>query len=953
MKRERSVALSMMLGIVPLVLAVLLAAVGCSSARVGAAQVDPLQKGFEQPPDEARIMMRWWWYGPAVTKPQLEREMRTMKEGGIGGFEVQPTYPLSVDDEAKGIKNLKLMSPEFLDALSFTAGKAKDLGLRMDLTLGSGWPYGGPQFPASEAAGRIRFSDVRITDGLTSIPVPQGREGEQVFAAFIGPIKDPQTGVNTYQEIPIRDEAVQLPSDPNSRVQVIFFIASQTGMRVKRAAYGGEGFVIDHYNPAVIEKFMREIADPAIKACGPNPPYAVFCDSLEVAGEDWTYGFLDEFKRRRGYDLRPHLPALFDTTVPQSQDIRHDWGRTITEVYTERFNAVFQKWAKEHNTRFRIQNYGTPPAALYSHAYADLCEGEGYTWKGFRESRWAASASHLLARPVTSSETWTWIHSPVFMASPLDMKAEADMHFLQGINQLIGHGWPYTPPGVEYPGWRFYAAGVFNEKNPWWIVMPDLAMYLQRVSFMMRQGRPANDVLLYLPNSDAWASFVPGRVQFNRVVSERLGNQIIGQILDSGYNLDFFDDPLLEMRGKVEADTLAFGDVKYSVVVLAGVERIPPATMKTLEAFAQAGGIVVATRGLPSKAPGFAATEEEQKTVQDIAKRLFEGPQAKGLFVQDEAQIGEALAKRLEPDVRLDPATPEVGFVHRKTDAADIYFLANTANTAKEMKATFRVADMQAELWDPMTGQVTAIQEVERSKTGTTVAVNIEPYGSRILVFSKRTLPDRSKGQAASTSPSPLDLSPGWKVNFKSAAPGDFPATAQMDTLHSWTEDEATRFFSGVATYEKSVTVPGEMLKEGLKLSLDLGEARPTGDDAGGSGAVRGGGSRLRARIEPPVREAAVVYVNGKRAGSVWCPPYSVDVTGLIKPGENEVRIEVANLAVNHMAKNTPRDYKEEYRALIAQFGDRFQPQDMNQIRPMPSGLLGPIRLVAAVQAGQ
>ena len=216
------------------------------------------------------------------------------------------------------------------------------------------------------------------------------------------------------------------------------------------------------------------------------------------------------------------------------------------------------------------------------------------------------------------------------MASPLDLKVEADLHFLQGVNQLIGHGWPYTPPGVEYPGWRFYAAGVWNEKNPWWIVMPDVAKYLQRVSAMLRQGRPANDVALYLANSDAWAQFVPGRVAMNAAVSQRLGRDIVGKILEAGYNLDFFDDQLLEMRGKVEGGVLAFGDLKYKVVVLAGVERMPPATLQKLEEFARGGGIVVATRSLPSLAPGFQATAEEQKTVREIVQRLFEGPAAKG-----------------------------------------------------------------------------------------------------------------------------------------------------------------------------------------------------------------------------------------------------------------------------------------------------------------------------------
>ena len=928
---------------------ILLAAMGCSSARMGAAPIGQFQKGFEQPPDDARIMMRWWWFGPAVTKPQLEREMRFMKEGGIGGFEVQPTYPLALDNEVPGLVNLKFLSPEFLDALGFTAAKAKELGLRFDLTLGTGWPYGGPQFPVTEAAGRLRTMDVLITDGLTSIPVPKGREGERVFAAFIGPTRDPQTGVNTYKEVPILDNAVQLPKDRAAQVQVTFFIAGQTGMQVKRAAFGGEGFVIDHYDPTVIDKFIKTVADPEIRACGPNPPYAVFCDSLEVGGEDWTYNFLDEFKQRRGYDLRPYLPALTADIGDKTADIRHDWGKTLTEIYTDRFNAVLQKWAKEHKTRFRLQGYGTPPSALFSYAYCDLPEAEGYTWKGFRESRWAASASHLLGRPVTSSETWTWLHSPVFRATPLDMKAEADMHFLQGINQLIGHGWPYTAEGIEYPGWRFYASAVFNEKNPWWIVMPDVAAYLQRVSFVLRQGQPANDIAIYLANSDAWASFVPGRVAMNSAVSQCLGRDIIRQILESGYNLDFFDDGLLDLRGKVDGGTLAFGDVKFKVVVLAGVERMPPSTIRKLEEFAKAGGIVIATRTIPSLAPGFKATEQDQKVVYDTAKRLFEGPQAKGLFVKDEVQFGEALAKRLAPDVKFEPAAPEIGFVHRKIGEDHIYFLANTANTANTVKATFRLAGMQPEWWDPMTVQVTAAQGVQRSETGTTVAVNLEPYGSRFLVFSKRKLPSRPKEQAVATVPSPLDLSQGWQVTFKSAAAGDSPAAIQMDALHSWADDETTRFFSGVATYEKKVMVPAEMLKGGLGVQLSFGEAKPFGGDSGGIGAVRGGGSRLQARIEAPVREAAVVYVNGKRAGAVWCPPYSVDVTGLLKTGENQVRIEVANLAVNFMAGRPLPDYK----ALYARYGNRFQPQDMDQIRPMPSGLLGPIRLVPAGQGGQ
>jgi hypothetical protein len=916
------------------------------SLSVSAADLGQLQQNFNQPPDDAKIMMRWWWFGPAVTKPQLEREMKLMKEGGIGGFEVQPTYPLALDGEVPGLVNLKHMSGEFLDCLTFTAQKAKELGLRMDLTLGSGWPYGGPQFPRSEAAGKILLRNADVAEGQKSVPLPQVQEGEKVFAAFVGPLPNVPAGENSYKEVPIRDGAAQIPdeygpvSTTSGKMYFSFYIASQTRMQVKRPAYGAEGFVIDHYNPAVIDKFIKEMAEPAVKACGPNPPYAIFCDSLEVGGEDWTYNYLDEFKKRRGYDLRPWLPALYTDIGPRTMDIRYDWGRTLTELFNDYFNTAFEKWAKEHKTQFRIQGYGTPPAALYSYAYADLCEAEGFQWKSFEESRWAATASHLLGRPVTSSETWTWLHQAVYLATPLDMKAEADLHFLQGINQLIGHGWPYTAEGIEYPGWRFYAAAVFNEKNPWWIAMPEVARYLQRVSFMMRQGRPANDIALYLPESDAWASFKPGSVSMNATITQLLGRNVVSQILDAGYNLDFLDDGLLEMRGKVEGNTLAFGDVKYRVVVLPAVERIPVSTMQTLESFAKAGGIVVAVGKAPSLAPGFLATDKDQQTVRDIAARLFDGPNAQGVLVASENELGQALAKRLQPDVSFEPAEPQIGFVHRKLDAGEIYFVANTANTPKTVKATFRTVGMTPQVWDPVSGRVRAAQVIESTAKGVTVSLSLSPFESTILAFSGRSAPARATPPQVASLPPAVDLSKDWAVTFGKE-------TRKLASLRSWTDDPNTQYFSGTATYRKSVSVPVEMLKNGLRVQLSLGEGTPS---AGAGEGGRGSGNGYRATLDAPVREAAVVYVNDQRAGSVWCPPYVVDVTGLLKGGDNEIRIEVANLAVNYMS-DFEKHPLPDYTKLRAKYGNRFDPQGMNLIRPTTSGLLGPIRLVATQSA--
>jgi hypothetical protein len=161
----------------------------------------------------------------------------------------------------------------------------------------------------------------------------------------------------------------------------------------------------------------------------------------------------------------------------------------------------------------------------------------------------------------------------------------------------------------------------------------------------------------------------------------------------------------------------------------------------------------------------------------------------------------------------------------------------------------------------------------------------------------------------------------------------------EFDKLRSWTEDDATRYFSGVATYEKSVLANASLLRDDLSHILDLGEPTPVPNPDPKA--------RMRAWLESPVREAAVVYVNGRRAGSVWAPPYKLDVTGLLKAGENQVRVEVGNLAVNYMAGHALPDYK----LLNLRYGVRFEAQDMDKIQVAPSGLLGGVRLVPTAKA--
>jgi hypothetical protein len=464
--------------------------------------------------------------------------------------------------------------------------------------------------------------------------------------------------------------------------------------------------------------------------------------------------------------------------------------------------------------------------------------------------------------------------------------------------------------------------------------MPDVTKYLQRVSSVLRQGTPANDVALFLSNSDGWASF--GRNFSLTAAFQEKVSATVRAITAAGYNLDFFDDQLLDMRGQPAGNALAFGDVRYRVVVLPAVERILPATMRKLEQFARGGGIVIAIGRLPDHAPGYKASDADTQTVRDITQHLFKDANAPGVFIQDESQLATALAGRLAPDVAFSPAAPDIGVVHRHLDDGDLFFVANTSNQPKSVQAAFRVVGMQPELWDPMNGRVTPAPVTDKSAGATSIQLSLAPYGSTLVVFAKRQLPAPRSLPFVATVPPPVDLSTGWSVKFgKDASP------VPMEKLISWTAIKSNINFSGVATYEKTITVAPEMLKEGLSLAFDFGQPTATPGVAG----ARGGGMGYRVALDPPVREAAILYLNNQRVASLWAPPYSMDVTGKLKPGENTVRIEVANLAINYMAGIPLPNY--DYAGVTQKYGNRFQPQNLDLVQPLPSGLLGPLRLIA------
>ncbi len=882
-----------------------------------------LLKEFQDPPDNARPMMRWWWFGPAVEKPELEKELRTMRDAGIGGVEIQPVYPLMLDDDAKGIRNLQYLSPEFLDDVSFANLTARSLGLRVDITLGSGWPYGGPKTTLALSAGRLKIVSTQISG--ETVTTPPLADGDSIIAAFA--VKGTEKNFDAASARRIDLTINVIPAGTGAQT-ALFFVASHTGMRVKRPAAGAEGYVLDHFSRAAIDEHIDDVATPLLAAFGGQPPYSVFSDSLEVYASDWTPNFLAEFQHRRGYDLLPHLPDLLAGGTTKADSIRHDWGETLSDLIRENYLTPLTHFAEAHHTLFRSQSYGEPAVTLADEAAANLPEGEGPQWRAFSFTRWASSASHLYGRNVTSAETWTWLHSPAFRATPLDMKAEADRMFLLGVNQIVGHGYPYSPQGAGEPGWSLYAAAVFNSHNPWFPVMPEVTKYLQRVSWLLRQGGPANDVAILLPEDDAQAAFAPGHVSVTDEMKKRITPALMSVILDAGYNVDYIDAATIDKLGVIS----------YPVLLIPPTDRIPMSTYQKIERYAASVGKVIALERTPSLGPGF-KDQDASSAISGLSDRLFRGPDHKGVLVTSIDDLADALHSALPPDLNVKGNASNLGFVHRRLSARDIYYVVNSSNQRFNGSLHFRSDRAAIEEWDPNTG--TSVGALKGGH-GAEIRLMLAPYESRVFVLEDSFGPEngatvlpmsRSSYLAGDYSPDAgaalADLSKDWQVQF---AGDSQPQT--LGQLTSWTDLHGKQNYSGEAVYSRSFSLESSW-PAGERVFLDFGNGTATAD------VRRPVANGMHALLDPPIREAAIVFVNGERAGVLWHPPYRIDVTKLVRKGENQIEVHVYNTAINLLAGQPPRDYSE----LREKYGHRFDPQDMDHLKPLPSGLFGPIFL--------
>jgi hypothetical protein len=881
------------------------------TASAGASEID---RHFADPPPESRLASYFWSFGPAWTRPEIDRHLELLSRAGIGRILIYPLYPYETDDPARGIRNLPYRSPEFLEMLGYLAGQARAKGLDADLVMGTGWPYGGPMIPESFSPKRIVMKPGR----LNTMEIDPPGENERIIAVQLVPRQGEAIDVTGR----LRGQRVDF-ARPAGEWTLMTFLESPTTSRhrVIYAAAGAGGNVIDHLNPDAVALYLKEVGED-LAAAVKGKVRALYCPSMEVDGTSWTPRFLPEFATRRGYDLRPHLSALFRDEGEQSLHIRRDFWHTVQELAADRYLKTVGDWIRERGFRFQAESYGTPPVRLNSFGAVDYPMGEDCDWKEFNRTRWASSAAHFYQQPVVSVEAFTWLNPVRYAETLQELKIATDLHLVAGANRMVMHGYAYSPQSAPRPGWGYFAGVMATEHAPWWPWMPHLAKYIQRTGYVLSQGRPVADVALYLPEDDVFADTPPGYLNFihvkyrldraKRIPGDNFGlepaltheSDVVKTILTSGYALDGIDHSILSEVSKVSAGRLNAGHASFSVVVLPGLRGMPLADMEKLAEFSRAGGTVIATLRLPEIAYGYKDRERNAARFLELRKQIF-GPGGRGVLVADEKEALRRALRDVPADLALSQPDDEIGFVHRRAGEQDFYFLANLSAREKHLKASFRVAQRPARFWDPMNGKIRpAVYRYEAGRV--TVDLALDAWGSTIVEFGGAAEPATP---APPVSPRNVPVAGPWKVRWEGR-----PDPVEMTALRSWTEYPALRFFSGRATYETTVGITdatGRWL-------LDLGS----------------------------VRETAEVWVNGRRAGVAWMTPYRVDVTGLLRKGANQLRVEVANTLLNYVLSQPAKDYTP-VEARYPEIGNRIpRPKEKTLARePLPSGLLGPVVL--------
>jgi hypothetical protein len=786
--------------------------------------------------------------GSAVDSAGITSALTTYHDAGIGGVEIAPIYG------AKGFeaRYVDFLSPAWMQLLNFTTTTAGRLQMGVDLTTGTGWPFGGPQVDLAHAAARLELNGQTITSG------------------------------NTRQ-------------------------------KVKRAAPGGEGYTLDHLSAAALKVYLQRF-DDAFQHKAPGIR-AFYNDSYEVYGANWTPDMLSEFKRRRGYDLAPYITKLTGKEVSDTiTRIKADYRETMAELLLDNFTRPWTQWAHQYNRVTKNQAHGSPGNLLDLYAAVDIpeCETFGSSYfpiPGLRRDsadvrnvnpdpvmlQFAASAGHIAGHPLISCETFTWL-TEHFKTSLSQCKPEVEQAWLAGVNHVFFHGTTYSPPDVPFPGWLFYAAVNFVPHNSWWSHLPALNQYITRVQSVLQSGKPDNDLLIYWPVYDAWNDpdglDMPLAVHhIDKWLHPTSFYKQVTSLQKAGYTLDFISDHQLE---KIAGD-------RYKALIIPQAHLMPVATLQRILELAK-GGTKVIFEALPEDVPGLHDLVKRRQTFHTLLKK-----------VKQQATITADVPAALQSMGIHRESFTDAGlkFIRRKDGADTWYFIVNHTANKIEQYIPLSHAGTRVIMLDPLSGD-SGIAQVQNGK----VRVQLASGGSIIL----KSIADPQEAIPGwvylDQAQAPVTVNGPWRLSFKDGGPF-IPSPVTIDSLVDWTTlpDTAMASFSGKGTYTTTFLLPAKQAKEYL-LQLDQ------------------------------VYESAHIWINGHDAGIIWSIPYTCRIGQYLRPGKNEIRIEVANLMANHIR------YMDQHHLPWRQYHEinfvniNYKDFDASNWSLRPSGLVGKVTII-------
>jgi hypothetical protein len=913
--------------------------------------------------------VRWWWMGSAVDEKNLTWNLEQLAKAGIGSVEITPIYGVQGNES----KDIDYLSPLWMQMLKFTQAEAKRLNIQVDMNGATGWPFGGPQVDVLHAATKqfIQRYPVKALPGGRSVPQhylllpedPKQKAASKVQALlFVG-------ADGAREQIPLtelKDSMLTYGSAQDGEIFALF--CGKTFQQVKRAAPGGQGLVMDHLSKEALSVFLKPY-DEAFSAAGSPWPTTFFNDSYEVYGADWSENLLDEFKKRRGYDLADYLPEFLGIGEPSvCARVVCDYRETVSDMLLYNFTIPWTQWAHSHGVKTRNQAHGSPGQLLDLYAAMDIPECESFGSNLFdipglrfderrKESdsnpvtlKFASSAAHVSGKPLTSCESMTWL-TEHFRTSLSQIKPEMDLLFLNGINRVFLHGSTYSPKEAAWPGWLFYASIQMNPNNTIFRDMNGLNEYAARIQSFLQSGQPDNEVLVYLPIYDIWQNYRKGNyVTFDiHKLSEKLPDfqKVIFEIRKLGYDLDYISDIQLQKASVFNRKVVTLGG-KYKIIIVPDCRTMPVETMKNLVRMARDGATVAFLNRLPEEVPGlYQADIRKQNLMYEVSQfRFF--PRVSSYsgkpFDKGWAIFGSSLSDILENapgKCTCESLTSQygAGFIRRSMEDGAIYFTVQLSNKEIDDWVTLGSSAKSVMIFNPLTGEKgKARLRVVNGRTQ--VYLQLKPGQSLIL----RTFDNQEVAEAE------YPVFESSKIDFKAVS----QVTLQK-TANAVKEKAQTVYLKGDWTFrftQGSPSIPGVFAMTGDPVSWTSLKAD--------SASVFMGTGRYSLRFIMPkkaaddwmldfgmISESARITVNGQPAGICWSLPFTLRIGKFLKPGkENAIDIDVTNLPANRIADYDRRGVKWRIFREINFVDVLYQKTTYENWPVVPSGLTQTLRLV-------